>query len=350
MPLFEKKAKANAENEKESPFAKAPEALQSTEQGEGSDVVRGQRLSASSGGTTGALETATDAAAVMKYYADHPGGQTSDAHSAGKQGLKNTPKIIELNSEKVLVNSAEEERQASEIIAELKDKYGVEVSSTTGLGAIKREYDEVTKEVTDKLQTKCWEMKELIALRKALQHFAPILGRNRQTSSRRDVAQEVTSVSKIDQAIDTNAPTGKLEHNTNGEYFKKSQNFAMFSAGTTMVSDFAMDRRNNDKDLEGLAVHELAHGLFANNLESFIAASGYWKSQFRVGTMLEFPITDYAKRNADEDLSETVKYYFMDPGMLQDKCPRRFQFVKEVVENWQPKAEGSVPNKAGLAH
>src|SRR5262245_60319212 len=91
--------------------------------------------------TTGDPEASAEAASVMKYYAEPQSAQTGGNQNIGSQSKSGYPKVIELGSEKVRVGSEKEERQAAEIIAEIKEQYGIEVSSETGIAAIKKEYD-----------------------------------------------------------------------------------------------------------------------------------------------------------------------------------------------------------------
>lgn len=112
--------------------------------------------------------------------------------------------------------------------------------------------------MTAKVKAKEWEYKGLVAFDKALGHFAPILGKNRETSSRKDAEQELTSVSKLDQSIDKNSAKGQLDNDTVGEYFSAAKNFSAFTAGADAADDF----KSNAKPLEGTVVHEIAHGAF----------------------------------------------------------------------------------------
>lgn len=250
MSQFENRAREASGEHKENPFAHSANRARKRDH---ADATRSGSYGAASSAYSigGSSATAGQAAAVMNHYAD----------DASERGY---PKVIEIGSEKISVNSSQDERLAGEIIAEVKDQYGIEVSSPPGIEAIRKEYGEVPQEVTSKLQTKHWEIKELIALRNALARFAPLLGKNRAKSSRKDAVQEVLSVSKIDQGIDHNRPDGNLDHSTAGEYFGKSKNFGLFSAGTNVVSDFSSDKKHNDKDLEGLIIHEVAHGLLVS--------------------------------------------------------------------------------------
>lgn len=260
-----------------------------------------------------------------------------------KDKISDYPKIIDIHGEKVNVASAEEEKEANLLINNIKNGYGIDVSSTSGVEAIKAQYDHVPEIVTKQLATKQWELKELRAVSKALAHYAPILGKNREQSSRKGEGQEVTSVSKVDQAIDSNSASGQLDTSTLGEYFRGDKNFGMFSAGTNLMGGPSIGVfKDNETNLEANATHELAHGLLKYKLDDFIKDSGgYWVS-LRVKSNAadaEAPITSYGQTSASEDLSETAKYYFIEPETLKTQCPKRYDFIKKIVESWKPKGD-----------
>jgi len=250
------------------------------------------------------------------------------------------PKVVTIGSEKVNVASAEEETEAAKIIADIKNIYGVEVSSLNGINAIKGQYSHVTESVKNQLTTRTWEIKELRALAQALSHFGPILGKNRKNSPLKDTDQEITSVSKVHQAIDHNNANGQLDNSTLGEYFSGAKNFSMFSAGTNSTVDFS----DNNKQLEGTAIHEIAHGLMAKEVDSFALVSGYWldRNTKSGDASAEAPPTTYGQKSASEDLSESVMFYFVEPSTLLQKCPKRHAFIDKLVQSWQPKKENPV--------
>ena len=253
------------------------------------------------------------------------------------------------NGEKVDVASDEEAKKAAEIIREIYVEYGVDVNSQAGVDAIYKDYDEVPTSVRDMLKTKEWKYKELVALKAALAHFAPILGAKRKSSNRSGDDQEIITVSKVDQAIDTNEDTGVLDTTTLGEYFESSKNFSMFTAGTDSTVDFT----DNAKQLQGTAIHEIAHGLMKYCLPDYVATLKYWDSEYKQSgeAGAEAPITDYGSTNAGEDLSEAVMYFFVDPSTLKNgqagkakgetgnPCPERFAFIEKAVKDWKKEKE-----------
>jgi LysM repeat protein len=245
------------------------------------------------------------------------------------------PQVVTVGGEKVSVSSKSEALLAARYIREIRNDYGIKVDSQAGVDALKKDYTSVPKTELDKLKTKEWEFKELAALHRALSHFAAILGDSRKTSSRSAATQEVGSVSKVDQAVDENTASGTLDTTTLGEYFGDSKNFSMFSAGTDSTVDFA----DNDKQLEGTAIHEIAHGLMKHEVGGYATALKYWtdKNTKSGDASAEAPVTAYAQTNASEDLSEAVMYYFVDRATLKSKCPIRDAYIDKIVQSWTPK-------------
>lgn len=240
--------------------------------------------------------------------------------------------VVTVAGEQVAVTSKAEAQHARRIQKTLRETYGIQVDSASGVDAIKARYSRVPDTELDKLKTREWEYKELVALERALAHFAPVLGAQRAESTLAGADQEVTSVSKVDQAIDRNSPRGTLDTDTLGEYFEEAGNFSMFTAGTDKTVEFS----SNDKELEGTAVHEMAHGLMSSYQADFVASMDYWTDEYTASGKAgaEAPPTGYGQTNAGEDLSETVMYFFVEPAALASKCPARYAWTRRVVDSW----------------
>lgn len=303
-----------------------------------------QMASVSESGDAAEKEADTIASGIFEPNF-HQSIAQSPTSTVSRQTVDNStyPKVVSIGNEKVRVASADEEREAKQIIESIKELYGIEVSSPLGIAAIKQQYTNVPAAVTNTLVTKEWEMKELRALKAALAHFAPLLGANRSPLySFFYGQQEITSTSKVNQAIDTNTAAGQLDTTTLGEFFKDSKNFSMFTAGTNSTVDFT----DNQKQLEGTAVHEIAHGLMAGYVDAFMKVTGYWTDRKTKSGSGEAPITAYGGKNASEDLSETVMYYFVDPTTLKTKCPIRFQWMEFIVKVWWKMLSPQKENKS----
>ncbi|MBE2320588.1 hypothetical protein DVA67_031805 [Solirubrobacter sp. CPCC 204708] len=267
------------------------------------------------------------------------------------------PYVATIGSEKVQVVSAAEEAEAARIIKDIQDKYGIEVSTSKGVQAVKDHYDKAPEDVRKKVKGATWLFAELVALERALAHFAPILGSRRSTSERIGAEQEITSASKVDQSITKNTATGALDDATLGEFFRDSKNFALFTPGETSDIDFPGDV---PKQLEATTVHEIAHGLMKYAEGDFMKETGYWTDRAtKSGTAgAEAPPTSYGDKNASEDLSESTMFFFVSPDRLKNgdgsaaagtpgnPCPKRYAFLEKIVGKWKlPVGDFPTPNK-----
>ncbi len=246
-------------------------------------------------------------------------------------------------NEKVNVVSKEETEKAQKIIEKIWITYKIDVNSQAGVDAILQLYDTAPQSVKDQVKTQNWEYKELVALEKALAYFAPILGKEREDSSRKTETQEINTVGKIEKGISKNKITTTLL----GQYFRGSKNFVMYGTGTESTVDFP----DNSKQLEGTTVHEIAHGLLRYALADYVALLEYWKDEDTKSNKadVEAPITMYGGTNAREDLSEAVMYYFVEPETLKNgrsgkskgeygnPCPKRHAFIDKLVKSWNKK-------------
>lgn len=250
-------------------------------------------------------------------------------------------KYVAIGTEVVEVSSEDEAKEAKRIFKDIKDNYGIEIDSPAGIEAIKKNYPKAPAAVKAKLKVAVWKYRELVAIEKALAAYAPILGSDRADSSRKGIAQEVTSISKIANAIDTNDPSGKLDTTTLGEYFGDSKNFSMFISGEKSKIDF----KDNKVQLQATAIHEIAHGLLKHEVGGYASALEYWKDvSTKSGKKgAEKPITKYGRTNASEDLSEAMMFYFVKTARLKKKCPKRFALIKTMVESWKPKVAAAAP-------
>jgi hypothetical protein len=268
-------------------------------------------------------------------------------------------KIVDLGNEKVEVSDAkeaEETAEAKKIIDDIKSTYGIELSSAETVQAIKDQYTKVPTTVTDALKTRQWRMIELRSLAKALKTYAPILGGARANSTRKDAPQELTTVGKVEQAIDVNTSAGALDTTTMGEYFKGKKAFGLFKHSETARPDFA----DEGDQLVGTFVHEMGHALLAYAYDDFVknGSDGFWTDQDtksgKAGA--EAPITTYGAKNAREDLCEAMMMFVVKPDVLKggqgetkgtpkNPAPVRYAFMEKLGKAWLPS-----PAAVGTAH
>ena len=249
-----------------------------------------------------------------------------------------------ISGETVLVKSPAEEAQAKAIIDAISTTYGITVSSLKGVKATKDHYANAPQSERDKVATLPWSVRELIAVKKALDHFAPILGRARAMSTRRTDAQEITTVGSVNTSITVNTAKGVADPDTLGEFYASDRTFAIYTSSQTSTMDFPGDL---DRQIEATTTHEIAHGLMHYMMDSFIAASGFWldedtKSHKRHA---EAPPTEYGNKNAREDLSESVMLYFVAEARLKRKCPKRWAAIRAAVKGWDARGDYPMPDR-----
>jgi hypothetical protein len=262
---------------------------------------------------------------------------TVQRHPAGK--------TISIGSEQVIVADDKEKAEAEQIFKEVRERYGVRMSSSSGINAIDLDYDEVPAAVRKQVKTQAWKMEELRALVRALAHFAPILGKERASSSRSRSKQETATASKLDIGIDENSPKGKFAKDLRAQQFDAMKNITLYSSLTEFPPDFKGDRV---REIEGIITHELAHGLLDYAVDDYLKNLDYWKdAETKSGKAgAEAPITKYGAKNIDEDLGEAARFYFLAPGKLKDglgkkmgevgnPCKKRFDLIDGYVKAWK---------------
>ena len=119
-----------------------------------------------------------------------------------------------------------------------------------------------------------------------------------------------------------------------GTYFGASQTFAMYKHGKTATPDFS----DIDKQIEGTAIHEIAHGIFQYAEADFVKTFDFWLDEDTASgkTGAEPPPTEYGKTSAAEDLAECAMLYFLDRARLPKDCPLRCAFMDKLVKGWEP--------------
>ena len=264
-----------------------------------------------------------------------------------------------VGGEKVVVKNETEEKDAARIIKALPATYGVDVSSIKSLKALKSRLKSAPAAEVKKLKTRPWLYRELRAIERALKHFAPVLGKVRATSTRKDDPQELVSVGKLEQKYGASGSGYAWKPTVLGEYFREPElrNFAMYKHNETSTIDFP---GNVDKQMEATAVHEIAHGIFRYALPEFVARLLYWLDEDTPTKIAgaEAPPTDYGTKNAREDLSETVMLYFVDRKRLEkgngaaagspgNACPVRCAMIDGLVKGWMPKPLKPPPKDMG---
>lgn len=254
------------------------------------------------------------------------------------------------------------------ILKEIKNTYGVTISSKASVKAILKDYfpgQRAPKSIRKAIQPVPWHIDELRNVRDALQHYAPILGLLRKQSKDPLISgskQGITTLGKVGKALspDDSEPYGvEVETDTMGETFTSSKNVTFFQALGGKSYNFAGDTNRQQR---GTMAHEMSHALIQpQHLGSWVTTfKDYWRDEDtriandeRVSTATppaEAPITRYGATNAAEDLAETAKFFFEAPARLKggdgqpkgtpgNAAPRRYDAFHRIVLSWTMPSE-----------
>jgi len=274
-----------------------------------------------------------------------------------------------LKKVQALVKQIDHEDAKLTIIRRIKERFGITLSQSAGVEAVKSTYSKAPEKVRKGLTPRDWTLTELKDVEQALGHYEALLGSNRKKKGLGD--QPITTFSRLKQGIDVNKPTGVLDTTTAGETFRGSKNITMFDVGGT-ITDFAKNKNKPTKGelrqgFRGTIIHELSHGLVEQALSKVAGGktvisqwvkeikfwskryeSTYWRpvgksyndSKFSESktkkaaqdASVEIPITGYGLKNANEDLAETMMFYFEDPDKLKADCPKRYAFANKYIK------------------
>jgi hypothetical protein len=262
-------------------------------------------------------------------------GNRATAELVARAGTtkKTKPHEVVVEGETVIVSSVAEESEAKTIITTIRDTHGIAVDSLKAATATKDAYKNAPQKARDKIKTLPWRMKDLRAVKRAVEHYAPVLGKARATSTRSKFTQEAKTVGKVNTSITEDTKKGKIDPDTLGEFYSSDRTFAIYKSSETNKEDFS----NVEKQIEATTTHELAHGLMYYMINDFMKATGgYWLDEdTKANTKgAEKPPSDYGRKNAREDLCESVMFYFCDEKRLKKKCPKRHAAIDAAVKAW----------------
>jgi hypothetical protein len=276
-----------------------------------------------------------------------PNGLLALQRSAGNRAVRALlarDAVATIGTERVRYTSTAEKDDAERIIKDMKTKFGVTFDSIAAQATTRKHSSDsgaATDAALKAVDRVPWEIEELRAVERALNHFGPVLGDARKKSTLASSPQEIVTVGRLTAAPDDDPKDDK----TRGQYFPEAQTFALFNLGP--------DSDTSPAAVEQKAVHEIAHGIFAPQLEAFMKMTGYWDAKFVKSRKrgAEGPPDGYADSNAGEDIAQSVMYYFTDPERLKNgrpgrtqgtwgnPCPKRYEFIKRVVGGWTPKGK-----------
>jgi len=249
--------------------------------------------------------------------------------------------IRTIQGESVYVRSDAQAASAERIIKRIRRRYGIKIRSGRLVRSTKRRYKDAPASERMKVKKRHWHLRELRALEKACKHYAPILGANRDDSTRKDDDQEVRYFGKATHSIDTNTASGVADSSTLGEYYRADETAGIYKIAEKDTS-FGDDV---DASLHWVCTHELSHGLMDYAEEDLRAAAGYWKDSNTKTGAGEEPWSGYAKTSLGEDLAESATAYFIKRDEFKTKCPKRFAVIDAAVKAW--KAPAAAPAAKG---
>jgi len=248
----------------------------------------------------------------------------------------------------------------------IETTYGFSLDSDHGLDALTSLFGgkQSKTDVSAKVKAKNWTLQELKYIEQALKNYGPLLGAQRS----KDLgAQPLTSLSRAEMRVGKGSNNAiEQRPGTLATTFPSAKNITMFDSALT-PSDF----KTEEQQFQGTMEHELSHALIEDlpakvkgkqttMIEKYWKQmpfwkgrmqSKYWKQANGKGTTqsakydpdktrkaaekakVEAPITNYAMDSAEEDLAETLMYFFEEPQTLKDKCPKRFQFLLDNLSD-----------------
>jgi hypothetical protein len=239
--------------------------------------------------------------------------------------------IRTIQGEAVHVRNDSQAAAADRIITRIRRRYGIRIRSGQLVKSTKARYSKAPAAERMKVKKRHWHLRELRALEKACKHYAPILGKLREDSTRKDAGQEVKYFGKATHSIDTNTASGIADSSTLGEYYRSDSTAGMYMIAENDTS-FGTDV---DASLEWVCTHELSHGLMDYVEEDLRKAAGYWKDASTKTGSGEEPWSGYAKTSLGEDLAESATAYFIKNADFKKKCPKRYAVIDAAVKGWK---------------
>lgn len=243
--------------------------------------------------------------------------------------------------------SAAEETEARTIIDGLQTKYGITLDTKKGADTVRSKVqgDPMDKpasvaesldlskrwgKLKDAVTSTVWDLPQLRALKEALAFFDPVAA---------SIARLMVGGSGLSGYTFSRASTGlndakdARDPNVLGQHFSAEKNITLFDAAPGASTGL----QDTTKAVLGTFVHEIAHALMGGG-SAFVTKLNppFWKDlTTQTGNAAaEAPITSYGQKDAGEDVAEATKFYFVERGTLQARCPQRFAIIDAQVKSW----------------
>ncbi|MFJ8159257.1 hypothetical protein ACIQ9L_44900, partial [Streptomyces sp. NPDC094468] len=184
-----------------------------------------------------------------------------------------------------------EEAELQQLTDQIYDEFYIELDSEEGIRAA---VDGLTDpDVIAEIKPVPWTVRRLRHVAAALKHYKPILGKNRDTSSRSGIEQEVNTIGNVTWLVD-HADVHQIDPTVVGQY---SYSYETLNLAT--YSQFP----------EFTATHELAHGLLEY-------AEPQFKNEFWAGVGRPSASTPL------EDFTNAIADHLRSPARPQEIAPR----------------------------
>ncbi|HWO68260.1 MAG TPA: hypothetical protein VNO31_50330, partial [Umezawaea sp.] len=213
--------------------------------------------------------------------------------------------------------------EARQVMADITEKYGIEVDSTASATAVKESHPGATPANLDKVKARKWDPKELKGLQDALTHYEPILGAAREGSTRAGHPQELTNVGAVSRAIKGTSPFLLAT----GEYIASHNAFNIYPMA--MVGN---SFGGGAKEVEATATHELAHGLLKYALPEYTTKFGTWDADGKPVLAAGAEPPYKGTKDAADDFKESIKSHVLATSTFADTAPKHAAAIADLAE------------------
>ncbi|HEX6343746.1 hypothetical protein [Umezawaea sp.] len=212
--------------------------------------------------------------------------------------------------------------EARRVMADITEKYGIEVDSTAGASAVKESHPGTSRANLDKVTARGWDPRELKGLQDALAHYEPILGAARESSTRAGHPQELTTVGAVSRAIRGTSPFLLAT----GEYI----------ASHTTVTLYPMAVVGNSfgggaGEVEATATRELAHGLLQYALPEYTARFGTRDTDGKPVLAAGAEPPHQNTRNAADDFKESIESHVLGVSTFAGTAPEHAAAIADLA-------------------
>jgi len=120
-------------------------------------------------------------------------------------------------------------------------------------------------------------------------------------------------------------PEGARQHE--GLYKWSSKTVQIYSVGCPVNSDQSWPRWLRDYSPLGVLAHEYGH-----HVHQELKRKRVDRLFYDCRCSVEQPVSVYARTENDEDFAEAIRLFITNPYLLQEKCPRRYEFLTDTLK------------------